>query len=133
MEFLKEQYRQSIDFLRGPLQIYLKNTVIAFFVIWVIFFAVCLFRPDVLSMLIEYIQSVVENANISGIIKLGQERRGLNIDLQFFAEKDIKNKALYHYKGLFVNFERVLKNMRTRLTIRNNSIRIGIRLTNDTK
>ena len=65
MEFLKEQYRQSIDFLRGPLQIYLKNTVIAFFVIWVIFFAVCLFRPDVLSMLIEYIQSVVENANIS--------------------------------------------------------------------
>ena len=75
----------------------------------------------------------VENANISGIIKLGQERRGLNIDLQFFAEKDIKNKALYHYKGLFVNFERVLKNMKTRLTIRNNSIRIGIRLTNDTK
>lgn len=65
MEFLKVQYRQSIDFLRGPLQIYLKNTVIAFFVIWVIFFAVCLFRPDVLSMLIEYIQSVVENANIS--------------------------------------------------------------------
>ena len=65
MVFLKEQYRQSFSFLRGPLQIYLRNTVIAFFVILLIFYGVCLFRPDVLSMLISYIQSVVENANIS--------------------------------------------------------------------
>ncbi len=65
MGFLKEQYRESILFLRGPLRIDLRNTVIAFFAIWVLFFAVCLFRPEILSMLIDYIQRVVESANIA--------------------------------------------------------------------
>lgn len=65
MKFLKNQYRQSFAFLCGPLRIYLKNTIIAFFVILLIFYAACLFLPDVLSTLLSYIQIVVENANIS--------------------------------------------------------------------
>ena len=66
MEFLKNQYRQSIAFLRGPLYSDLHNTTIAFFVIWLLCFVVCLFCPSVLEMLMNYIQGVVDSSNIVG-------------------------------------------------------------------
>ena len=57
----------------------------------------------------------VENANISGIIKLGQERRGLNIDLQFFAEKDIKKQST-------ILLQRSIRKFRTRIEEHENKI-----------
>lgn len=64
MFFLKEQYRLSFRFLRGPLQTLLLHTTIAFFVIIAITCIVCLFVPSVLEYMLSYFESVVESAEI---------------------------------------------------------------------
>lgn len=65
MQYLKEQYRLSAQFLRGPLWMYLRNTTIAFFVILLLFFVVSLLFPAVQENMMAYIQSVIDQSNIT--------------------------------------------------------------------
>lgn len=64
MKFLKQQYCETFAFLRGPLRPFLRNTCIAFFVIYLIFLVSGLFSSAVLDMLTAYMRNVVENAQI---------------------------------------------------------------------
>lgn len=74
MNFLKEQYRLSFSFFRGPLWIYFKNTTIAFFAIYLISMLTSLFFPSVRESLMSYIQAVIEQAGVmndNGTISAG--------------------------------------------------------------
>lgn len=64
MKFLKEQYRLSFSFFRGPLWSYFKNATIAFFAIYLISILASLLFPSIQKSLITYIQSVIEQAGI---------------------------------------------------------------------
>lgn len=64
MRFLSEQYEKSFSFLRGTLGIYIRNTSIAFLVIILISYALCLFVPEVMNALVDFFSAAVENSDI---------------------------------------------------------------------
>lgn len=64
MSFLKKQYHEAFTTLRGPVWPFLRNAVIAFVVIYVIFAAASLFSPAIHALLIQQIEAVMENADI---------------------------------------------------------------------
>ena len=61
---IKEQYRLSFDFLRGPLYSFLKNTCLAFCIIFFISLIASLLFPVVLDTLMSYINAVIQSADI---------------------------------------------------------------------
>ena len=65
MSFLKEQYRLAFSFLRGDLRHYVRNTTIAFLVIYLVSLIGSILSPSVQDSLLAYIMNVIENANIS--------------------------------------------------------------------
>lgn len=64
MRFLSKQYERSFSFLRGTLGTYIRNTSIAFVVIILIAYVLCLFVSDVMNGLVDFFSAVVESSDI---------------------------------------------------------------------